>query len=120
VDVRATRRTRRHIEGQGGHVFIWFTPLGHGLIEHVATSCPEGVAFSDYAADGFTVHLPEEFDPPERLELTRLVWPLGWEVKGTGSGQVVGYSGGRAGWPAHHSGGEGGGGGGGHHHHGGN
>jgi hypothetical protein len=119
MEVRVSRRARRHIDCHGGHVYVWFSPLGSDLFQHVSTKRPEGVEFDRQRAEGFSVFLQSGFEPPESLKITKLAWPFGLEVMGTGVGEHhVGSGSGEWGgsWPSH-GGGHGGGahGGGGHH-----
>ena len=119
MEVRVSRRARRYIEWRGGQVFVWFSPLGRDLFQHVSTRRPRAISFTRHRADGFNVFLQADFDPPETLEFTKLLWPFGLEVVGTGVGEYdLGGGGGDGGWPGGHGGGggDGGGHGGGGHH----
>jgi hypothetical protein len=113
MEVSVSKRARRHIEWNGGEVFVWFSPLGADLFQHVSTKRPAAVQFTRHHVEGFSVFLQADFDPPEKLTITKLMWPFGLEVVGTGVGEFdLGGGGGDGGWPGSHGDGGGGGGGG--------
>jgi hypothetical protein len=115
MEITATDAATRLIQDRGGNVYVWFDDIGKSdwLMQRVAFEAPHGVEFRRYHADGFELHLDEQFTAPERIEIQRHPWPFrGLEVTGTGAGgAATGDSGGGGSWPGHGGGGDGGGGG---------
>jgi hypothetical protein len=86
VELRVSRRARRHIEWHGGDLFVWFAALGQDLFQRVSTDRPDAIDFTRYEADGVAVYLQANYQTPSTVEVKKLLWPFGLEVTAIGTG----------------------------------
>jgi len=78
LEIDDSPAVRRYIRAQGGRLFLWLEDVGGPwAIAKVSTSAPSGGReFDEYDAEGFTLYVESDFEPPYVKLRLRRWWPF--------------------------------------------